>query len=176
MVRMVLFLQGMVMSVEPLLGAFANRLACLCSAWRSGIAPTTRRERGRAVTRDACPYRSDRGFAVTSGDRRRCSQQEERRQGLPVAAAPALVRTAVRGVQADGAVQRSEVRDAREGELRRDVHPGDPGDAEELNILKPSLGKSACKNVRTSRKAKNTCRAGQYFRQTAWTSAEQIDQ
>jgi len=35
--------------------------------------------------------------------------------------------------------------------------------------LKPSLGKSAGKNVRTSRKAKNTCRAGQYFRQAAYT-------
>ena len=35
--------------------------------------------------------------------------------------------------------------------------------------LKPSLGKSAGKNVRTGRKAKNTCRIGQYFRQAAFT-------
>ena len=33
--------------------------------------------------------------------------------------------------------------------------------------LKPSLGKSAGKNVRTGRKAKNTCRIGQYFKQAA---------
>lgn len=35
--------------------------------------------------------------------------------------------------------------------------------------LQPSLGKSAGKNVRTGRKSKNTCRAGQYFRQAAYT-------
>ena len=35
--------------------------------------------------------------------------------------------------------------------------------------LKPSLGKSAGKNVRTGRKAKNTSRLGQYFRQAAFT-------
>ena len=35
--------------------------------------------------------------------------------------------------------------------------------------LKPSLGKSAGKNVRTGRKAKNTSRIGQYFRQAAFT-------
>ena len=35
--------------------------------------------------------------------------------------------------------------------------------------LKPSLGKSAGRNVRTGRKAKNTSRLGQYFRQAAFT-------
>ena len=35
--------------------------------------------------------------------------------------------------------------------------------------LKPSLGKSAGKNVKTGRKAKNTSRIGQYFRQAAST-------
>ena len=35
--------------------------------------------------------------------------------------------------------------------------------------LKPSLGKSAGKNVRTGRRARNTSRIGQYFRQAAFT-------